>query len=82
MTTKKMKPAGNRYRQVRVTYTEEASGRMSVRAYAKPLDAPWTERQCILTMSLPAGGPCETVEDVYLRLEGIFVALRLPESRT
>lgn len=42
-----MPPAQSRYRQVRITITEEAGGRVSVRVMAKPVTASWTFRDTV-----------------------------------
>jgi hypothetical protein len=39
--------AASRYRQVRITVTEEARGRVSVRVLAKPLTASWSIRHTV-----------------------------------
>lgn len=60
--------APNRYRQVRLTYTEEASGRLSVSLYVKPLGASWDETQCLFRWSVDDLPPAPQVEDVVQRL--------------
>lgn len=39
--------AQSRYRQVRITLTEEAGGRIAARVMVKPLDADWTMRHTV-----------------------------------
>lgn len=60
--------ARNRYRQVRLSYTEEASGRASVSLYVKPLGEPWTEQQCLARWTSPEVPEAESLEHVALRL--------------
>lgn len=60
--------AKNRYRQVRLTYTEEASGRLSVSIYVKPLNEGWAESQCLYRFSVEGTEPAPHLEDVALRL--------------
>jgi hypothetical protein len=42
-----MAAAASRYRQVRLTITEEAGNRITVRVLVKPLDASWTMRHSV-----------------------------------
>lgn len=60
--------AQNLYKQVRLTYTEEASGRASVSIYAKPLNAQWTEQHLLYRWSQPGVAPASHLEDVVDRL--------------
>lgn len=60
--------APNRYRQFRLTYTEEANGRASYRVYAKPLGAGWTEAVCIVSGSDNRVERAESAEQVASRL--------------
>lgn len=41
----------SRYRQVRVTITEEAGGRLTVRAMVKPVNDSWTMRHTVWSHS-------------------------------
>lgn len=55
----------SRYRQVRVTITQEGSGRLTFSVYAKGLNQAWNEHQCLLRSSLDAlPYPLLTTEDV------------------
>lgn len=60
--------APNRYRQFRLTYTEEANGSASYRVYAKPLGAAWTESVCIVTGRDDLRTRAESAEAVASRL--------------
>lgn len=68
----------SRYRQVRLTYTEEAGGRLSYSIYVKGLNVPWNEKQCVVRDSLQNEGPAESIEDVFVRLERICREQQLP----
>lgn len=60
--------APNAYRQVRLSYTEEASGALNVSIYVKPLGKAWNESQCLYRFSVPGGGRADSLEGVALRL--------------
>lgn len=68
MSTHPKTSAKGRYRQFRVTATQEANGRVSFSAYAKPMGAEWHERQCILRSSTQYGVALNTTEDVLYAL--------------
>ena len=55
--------AASRYKQVRLQFTEEAGGRVSVSLYVKPLNTEWSEHQCLRRWSRTVSGPIETLED-------------------
>lgn len=61
----------NGYRQVRLTYTEEVSGRISYAVYVKPLGKAWTESQCVIRDTLHAREQAGSMDDVFERLEAI-----------
>lgn len=71
--------AQSRYRQIRLTATQEISGRFSYALYAKALNAPWQEQQCLLR-SYEDVPPCTlgTTEDVISALLIILEELLLP----
>lgn len=56
--------AVSRYKQVRLQFTEEAGGRVSVALYVKPLNAEWTEHNCLRRWTSQVSEPLETFEDV------------------
>lgn len=58
------KAAASRYRQARLTFTMEASGRCSYSLYAKPLNAAWDEHQCLIRDSVVVERAPESLEDV------------------
>lgn len=60
--------APNRYRQFRLTYTEEANGHASYRIYAKPLGAAWTESVCVVSGRDNRTDRAESAEMVASRL--------------
>lgn len=60
--------AKNQYRQVRLSYTEEASGRISVSLYVKPLGEAWNEQQCLGRWTVEGEPGAGSVEHVALRL--------------
>lgn len=70
--------ARSRYRRVRLTYTEEASGRVSYSIYAKPLNADWREEHCLVRDSLDPGHPVASIEDVFRRLAAVIEEQFLP----
>lgn len=64
MSPKPTARAASRYKQVRLQFTEEARGRVSVSLYVKPLNAEWNERQCLRRWTSQVSEPLETFEDV------------------
>lgn len=72
----------SRYRQVRLTFTEEAGGRLSYRIYAKGLQHGWQESQCLISDSVTTTQPLNTTEDVIRALLAILGEQLLPESHT
>lgn len=64
------------YKQMRLTYTEEASGVLSVSIYVKPLNAAWNEQQCLWRYSVrdapPAGSMEHLAERIIFLLEDAF----------
>lgn len=60
--------AKSRYKQFRLTYTEEVNGRVSVSIYAKPLNAAWNEQQCMMRFTEEVGQHVESLEGVAARL--------------
>lgn len=66
----------NRYRQVRLTYTESVTGTVSYAVHVKPLNAAWTEKTCVVRDSVRVAGTCESLDDVYATLAEIVGALR------
>jgi hypothetical protein len=72
--------AASRYRQVRVTFTHEASGRASYSIYAKGLQQAWDEHTCLVRGSLPGVPHLLTTEDVLRTLIAILEDLSLSSS--
>lgn len=69
----------SRYRQLRVTLTQEASGRVSYSVYAKRLNADWREQDCLLRDSLDAPPrPLLSTEDVVALLIDVLREQMLP----
>lgn len=72
MATHSKTSSKGRYRQFRVTCTQEANGRVSFSAYAKPMGAEWHERQCILRSSTQFGAALNTTEDVLIAILAVI----------
>lgn len=72
MSTHPKTSTKGRYRQFRVTATQEANGRVSFSAYAKPMGAEWHESQCILRSSTQFGAALNSTEDVLLALIAVL----------
>lgn len=65
MPSKSQRAASSRYRQVRLTFTQELSGRLSYAIYAKGLNQEWHEHQCLVRDSVDTPPwPLLTTEDV------------------
>lgn len=61
--------AKSRYRQVKVTFTHEVSGRLSYRVHAKALNAAWNEQTLIANGSAEGTKlPLNTTEDALSAL--------------
>lgn len=64
--------ARSNYRQVRITLTEEAGGRLSARVMVKPLEAGWTMRHTVWVHSWLQENPSAHWQDlVYAVLRQI-----------
>lgn len=74
--------AVSNYRQVRLTFTLETTGRASYSVYAKGLNQAWDEHQCLVRDQVQVSGPLVTSEDVYAALMVILAEQTLPESHT
>ena len=73
--------AMSRYRQFRLTATQERSGVLSYSIYAKPLNARWDEHQVIVRDSVDVGFiPLLSTEDVVHALIAILREQLLPGS--
>lgn len=73
------KVAASRYRQVRLTFTQERSGRLSYSIYAKGLNEAWDEPKCLVRDSVaPPVFPLLTTEDVVAYLLVILREQVLP----
>lgn len=70
--------AGSRYRQVRLTFTEELSGRVSYSIYAKGLNQEWNQHQCLVRDSVVLDAPLRSTEDVLAALLIILNEQMLP----
>lgn len=68
----------SRYRQLRVTATHETSGRFSVRLYAKPLNAAWTESHLVWQGASVSCGPILSTEDAIAAAIDILREQLLP----
>jgi hypothetical protein len=58
----------SRYRQVRITLTEEAGGRFSFRVMVKPVDAEWTFKHTVNVRSWRMSDPPATLAEVLTLL--------------
>lgn len=65
--------ARNLYKQVRLTYTESASGLVSVSLYVKPLNEAWNEQQCLGRWTVRDVAPADSVDHVAQRLVQILL---------
>lgn len=74
------KMAQSRYRQVRLTFTQETTGRLSYSVYAKGLNMDWTEKQCLVRDQVHLDAPLMTTEDVCHALIVILREQLLPGS--
>lgn len=74
MPTHPKTSALSRYRQFKLQVTQESSGVLSYRVYAKPLSADWSERHCILRGAVQGTprAPYLTTEDVILGLLAVL----------
>lgn len=73
------KVAASRYRQVRLTFTQERSGRLSYSIYAKGLNEAWDEHKCLVRDTAePPVQPLVTTEDVVSYLLVILRDQLLP----
>lgn len=52
-----MSRAQSRYKQVRLTITEEAGGRLTLRVMAKPVDAGWSMKNVVYHHSWRTSAP-------------------------
>lgn len=69
----------SRYRQIRVTLTQEVSGRVSYSVYAKPLNAAWQEQHCMVRHAMDhPPTPLMTTEDVIALLIDLLKQELLP----
>lgn len=71
--------ATSRYRQVRVQFTEEASGRCSWSLYVKPLGSEWSQQQCLARGVYEGAGRLASLDDVLRTCEDILAHLRRAE---
>jgi hypothetical protein len=60
--------AASRYRQIRVTLTEEYGGLFSLRVMVKPVDAEWTFKHSIIVRSWRMSDPPAQLADVLEHL--------------
>ena len=69
------------YRQIRLTATQEVSGRFSYSIYAKPLQADWRQQHLMVRDSWDTPPwPLLTTEDVVRAMIGILQEQVLPGS--
>lgn len=70
--------ATSNYRQVRLTCTQEATGRVSYSVYAKGLNDAWQESQCLTRASVMGPHRLESTEDVIQLLLNVLHDQQLP----
>lgn len=64
--------AASRYRQIRLSITQEVGGRCSYSLYAKPLNAAWQESHCLVRDSLHYDRPIVTADDaIHAAIEAL-----------
>lgn len=70
--------AKSRYRQVRLTFTQESMGRVSLSLYAKGLNSQWNEHACLLRDQVAFQGRLDTTEDVIWACLQVLDGMVLP----
>lgn len=71
----------SRYREIRVTFQQEVTGRINYSVHAKALNDSWSVRTCLIRDSIPDQPMILCPDDVYAAIERIMVHLRWdPES--
>nr|CRY96785.1 hypothetical protein [uncultured prokaryote] len=78
MPSRQQRVAASRYRQVRLTLTQETSGRVNYSIYAKGLNEAWNEHQVLVRDSVPHDPPLLSSEDVYALLIHVLREQLLP----
>lgn len=76
MSSQQSKRRGSRYRQVRLTYTEELGGACSFSIAVKGLGDAWDEHAVIIRDHVVFAEPCTDQQGVFERLELIAAQLR------
>jgi hypothetical protein len=75
-------PMKDNYRQLRITLTEEANNRWTIRALVKPLWAQWDERYVVLLQRFDEDREIREMTDVYrLLIELLYREVQAEESR-
>jgi hypothetical protein len=70
----------SQYRQVRLTFTQEVTGKTSYALYAKGLNQAWNEHQCLLRSYTVVPGPLLTLEDVIAAVVSILEEQMMPRG--
>lgn len=70
----------SRYRQIRLTVTQQWSGRLDYSIYAKGLQQAWDEHLCLVRASVDTDEDLATTEDV-LRAIMVVLADQVPSPR-
>lgn len=78
MPSRQQRVNASRYRQVRLTLTQEISGRVSYSIYAKGLNEAWNEHQVLVRDSLQHDPILLSSEDVYACLIAVLREQLLP----
>lgn len=82
MVTQQARRAVSNYRQVRLTFTQEVSGRCSYSIMAKALNAQWDQGTVLIRDSVTVPGPLESTEHVLRALLVILEEQFLPSGHT
>jgi hypothetical protein len=70
--------AVSRYKQMRLNFTEEAGGLLSCSLYVKPLNAEWTERQCVFRWTERDMPSVESLEDAIIVAHEVLARWLVP----
>lgn len=71
-------PARSNYRQARITFTQESTGRLSMSLYAKGLTQGWNEHACLDRWVVDWSDPILTMDDVLEVVVHALCERRLP----
>ncbi len=72
--------ATSRYRQVRLTCTQEVNGRVTYSVWVKPIKGNWNEGHCVVRDQVDKHPTLDSLEDVYGLLIRLLAEQCLPRS--